>query len=744
MVCGAPPPLAHAPLGGRLLGQNLAGAPDFPLGGDRALGPPGFSTVCRYWRGTAIRLVLSGGETGPSFFEAPESLHALGPALVDLMEGRPVAAPGTGSGSAPGRDRGRREYGVRLVRGPFLRLDPHPEACAEPEDLNGFCSQVKRPMAADLFCGAGGLGLGLTNAGFEVVLGVDHDEEALETHRAHHPGLTVNWDLADPDVVQRVADIVSGVGITLVAGGPPCQPFSRAGRSLMRDLVRTGRRPQHDRRRDLWESFLGVIELARPPAVLMENVPDMALDRGMLILRAIVERLETLGYSVEEKIVDTWRFGVPQMRQRLILVALGNGSGFRWPEGSPEIISVDNAIGDLPPVAGGWRPTNGVGADPVASGWVPYGGAVTAFQKRARCGVPISDSGKLFDHITRPVRDDDATAFEQMDPETLYSDLAPELKRYRDDIFDDKYKRLDANNFSRTITAHIAKDGYWYIHPSQHRTLTVREAARLQTFPDHVRFAGPPSGAFRQIGNAVPPLLGEFMGAAVLQALQNGAPKPVATQQVAQRLASWFEGQPPRRLPWLAADSRWAVIQAELLWSKLSYDVLAMAWTAVRSLVTPERSLAAMPILRRVARGLGREDRCALVEEAAVWLTEHRELLAESVVAAKLTTIPNVTQGIADLVVRVLPGDSEDPVIPTYGAVRVAARFHGREVDRQKVLTDGRLAIARMIGGDETSHEAHLALIELGQGICGPGAPECGLCPLNEWCAEAATRTPQA
>ena len=94
-------------------------------------------------------------------------------------------------------------------------------------------------------------------------------------------------------------------------------------------------------------------------------------------------------------------------------------------------------------------------------------------------------------------------------PATRYSDLAPELKRYRDDIFDDKYKRLDANDVSRTITAHIAKDGYWYIHPWQDRTLTVREAARLQTFPDHVRFAGPPSAAFRQIGNAVPPLLAE-------------------------------------------------------------------------------------------------------------------------------------------------------------------------------------------------------------------------------------------
>jgi DNA (cytosine-5)-methyltransferase 1 len=591
-------------------------------------------------------------------------------------------------------------------------------------------------MAADLFCGAGGLSLGLSNAGFEVVLGVDNDEEALETHRAHHPGLTVNWDLADPDVVERVGTIVSRARITLVAGGPPCQPFSRAGRSLLRDLVRSGRRDQHDGRRDLWESFLGVIELARPPAVLMENVPDMALDRGMLILRAMVERLEAWGYSVEERLIDTWRYGVPQMRQRLILVALRDGLGFQWPAGSPDIVTVDNAIGDLPLVEGGWRPANGDGVDPVASGWVPYDKPVTAFQLRARSGVPSTDSGKVFDHITRPVREDDATAFRLMDPETLYSDLAPELKRYRDDIFDDKYKRLDGNYLSRTITAHIAKDGYWYIHPWQHRTLTVREAARLQTFPDHVRFAGPPSGAFRQIGNAVPPLLGQFMGEAILAALRQPLKAPVSTGQVARRLADWYRRHPPRRLPWLAAESRWAVIQAELLWSRLSDEIKSTAWIAVRSLSTPERSISAMPVLRRLARGFGREDRCVLVEEAAAWLVGHPEVLRESVAATELTSIPNVTQAIADLAVRVIPGDSEDPVMASYGTVRVAARFQGDEVDRQKVLTDGRLAIARMIGGDDVSHEAHLALIELANGICGPGVPECGCCPLLEWCAK--------
>lgn len=350
----------------------------------------------------------------------------------------------------------KRTYGVKLVRGPFVRLEPHERACETEAEFLALTPRLTRPLAADLFCGAGGLSLGLREAGFDVVLAVDNDDEALETHRAHHPGLSVKWDLGDPDVVRRVARLVRTSGITLVAGGPPCQPFSRAGRSMMRDLVRTGRRHHHDRRRTLWESFLAVVELSTPPAVVMENVPDMALDRGMVILRAMIERLESIGYSVEERVVDTWRYGVPQFRQRLILVALARGVEFSWPEEASERVTVDNAIGDLPAVQGGWRPSNGEGADRVASGWLAYRGPKTDFQRRAREGVPPDHAGRVFDHITRPVREDDAIAFAQMNHDTRYSDLDTGLKRYRDDIFDDKYKRLDPNDVSRTITAHIA------------------------------------------------------------------------------------------------------------------------------------------------------------------------------------------------------------------------------------------------------------------------------------------------
>ena len=147
-------------------------------------------------------------------------------------------------------------YGVKLVRGPLVSLQPHPEAVSDPSDLGVLAAGRTKPLAADLFCGAGGLSLGLETAGFDVILGVDTDDFALETHRANHPGLSVNWDLSDDDVVESVGELIRDLGISLVAGGPPCQPFSKAGISGMRSLVREGRREAHDDRRDLWQNFL--------------------------------------------------------------------------------------------------------------------------------------------------------------------------------------------------------------------------------------------------------------------------------------------------------------------------------------------------------------------------------------------------------------------------------------------------------------------------------------------------------
>ncbi len=626
----------------------------------------------------------------------------------------------------------RRQYGVRLVRGPFVRLPPHPDACADERDLLAYAARLREKgvrLAADLFSGAGGLSLGLEAAGYQVVLAADTDAEAVETHRHHFGGLVLDWDLGDTGNVAEIGRLVAAAGVELLAGGPPCQPFSKAGRSKIRHRVRHGLRDPRDERRDLWRSFLEVVRVARPPAVVMENVPDMALDREMFILRAMVHELEELGYAVEERLVDTSRYGVPQFRQRLILVALRDRVAFSWPEESPEKVTVWNAIGDLPEVKGGWRPQRG------ASGWADYDGPVTEFQRRMRAGISCADAAKIYDHVTRPVREDDERAFQLMNATTRYSELPADMKRYRDDIFDDKYKRLDEDGLSRTITAHIAKDGYWYIHPRQNRTLTVREAARLQTFPDRFRFAGPPSAAFRQIGNAVPPAIGQRLGEAISASISAGTRSGSLTQDVAGLLADWFASLEQRAVPWLRARTRWQVITAEIVLDRLSAQQVRALWPLLARWGQPADTLAAAAEVREIARWLDRAARVERILKIAEQVTDAPGCLDDDDAVRR---IPGVNEAVADLaVLAVVTGaedESEEPVLVGRGVLRAVARFTGEHVDRRNRLTDGRLATARMIGDGSNARDAHLGLVELAASLCRPIAPLCTECPLAEIC----------
>jgi len=325
-----------------------------------------------------------------------------------------------------------------------------------------------------------------------------------------------------------------------------------------------------------------------------------------------------------------------------------------------------------------------------------------------------------------------------MDAKTRYSDLPKHMKRYRDDIFDDKYKRLDENDLSRTITAHIAKDGYWYIHPRQSRTITVREAARLQTFPDWFRFAGPPSAAFRQIGNAVPPLLGEHLGQAVRAAMEAPRPAHATTREVATMLADWFRAGQVKGIPWLRADTRWQVIQAEILLDRSHPDVMRQVWTLLRTWRQPQETLAAEDNLRRTGGFIGRSQRAGAVAELARLLADNPAIMRED---DALRRVPGLIEAVADLAILVVPGedddDSEEPVLVTKGVLRVAARFSGHPVDRRNRLTDGRLEVARMIGIDSDARHAHLGLIELANTVCRPADPLCHVCPLVKKCAGA-------
>ena len=617
--------------------------------------------------------------------------------------------------------------GVKAVRGPFVRLDPHAEHCTDVPALMELLRHKRGPKAIDLFCGAGGLSLGLRDAGFDVVMGIDRDAEAIETHSALFPGLSATWDLADPDVVDRIAEIVKQGKVSLVAGGPPCQPFSLAGKGLMRHLVATGRRHKKDDRAELWQSFLAVIEKSLPPAVLMENVPEIALDPTMGILRTMVERLESIGYNVATQLIETWRYGVPQFRERFFLVAIHGGKAFDWPSASSERVTVENAIGDLPEVEGGARPDGG------PEGWWPYDQPRSRFQMRARANVPKNSQGRIYDHITRPVRPDDRVVFLQMDSKTRYTDIPSELRRYRDDIFTDKYKRLDAHDLSRTITAHISKDGYWYIHPSQPRTLTLREAARIQTFRDDVRFAGPPSNAFRQIGNAVPPIMAEHLGKAILHAL--GQPKksnkPLSTQFKSNLIGNWFESLDARRVPWLKASSRWQVLLAAKLLDRVRPELSTRAWPMVERLETPRITLKRQEDLFEIAGYVGRHAAVPEILETAQWFVKNPAAIKT---VAGMEQAPHVDSITAALASWVVPGKEVSPVVVGSTVLRVTARLTGDNVDQRNGSTDGRIAVARLIGKGPSSQHAFLGIVELGRSLCRPQNPACHECPLLKFC----------
>jgi DNA (cytosine-5)-methyltransferase 1 len=606
-----------------------------------------------------------------------------------------------------------RTYGVKLTRSTPLVLDRHPDAPRRQPWRTWAKEQAERgPIAIDLFSGAGGLSLGLEEAGFNVILAADHDEAAVQTHLAMFPGLCLDLDLAEPERIDDLVGLLDGIEVDLIAGGPPCQPFSRAGRSKIRDLVDRGIREPIDPRKELWRAFLTVVERVRPRAVLMENVPDMALGDDMRTVRYMADRLEAAGYETDMRIIEAWRHGVPQHRQRLILVGVRDGV-FEWPKESEEV-TLRDAIGDLPKL----RDTSGARE-------LRYRGSKTAFQARARLGVLTSEANIVYDHFTRAVRADDREAFELMAKGYRYPDLPDRLKRYRDDIFDDKYNRLRWDDRSRSITAHIAKDGYWYIHPSEHRTLTVREAARIQTFPDHFRFSGSRSDAFRLIGNAVPPLLGSVIGTAIREALDRPATgsemQPADRRHsVRQALIEWSAaGTPPA---WRRVNDPWAVLVGVMAGrgnTALAAEILSLCPAAKNVTAHRVAKLAGQQRTQRETRIILRLPDVAAAVKRSGW---HGGTWST---AARLG--PSDTQWVEAV------GLGLKHVAATAGTLRVAGRVMG-EPDADGV--PGRMLLAQVVGHTESSSAVTAAMAGLGADMCGPVA-DCGRCPLAEICLSA-------
>jgi DNA (cytosine-5)-methyltransferase 1 len=612
--------------------------------------------------------------------------------------------------------------GVPTRRGARLHLPRHPQA-PDPADLarvRQWVRDAKRPTAIDVFSGAGGLSLGLVHAGFTILAAADSDPYAVETHSSNISTLPYVGDLAEPADFLQHLEAWGITSVDVVAGGVPCQPFSRAGRSKIRSLVEAKVRPAKDTRADLWQSFICIVRALQPRAVVLENVPDLAQWDDGAVLIGLCESLRSLDYEVDARIIRAFDFGVPQHRARLFVLGIRDGGRIHWPKKrSAEPPTVRDAIGDLPTVAGGQSIER-----------IPYGGAKTALQRRLRRGVASADREWVYDHLTRDVRADDAKAFALLPEGGTYKALPADLRRYRSDIFTDKYKRLSWQHLSRTITAHISKDGYWYIHPEQHRTLSIREAARLQTFPDWFRFAGEPTHRFRQIGNAVPPLVAESIGRAVAHALKgNRKSRPNSDGAFREDLVAWHSDLPVTQ-SWRRHGTPWGVLVGELALTRVRLGDAARTYQSIEAAVPSPRHLTSNVCqAEKVFESLGLGSCFSEIHAVADELVKNHDGRVPDT-RERLLALPGVGDYVANAVLCF--GFGRPVLLTEQTTERVVSRLTGYPGRSHRWQL--RLDLYRLAGADGANKTFNLALLDLGASICKRSAPKCLACPVNKYC----------
>ncbi len=440
------------------------------------------------------------------------------------------------------------------------------------------------PRVLDLFAGAGGISLGFQRAGFSIEGALEIDPLAALTHALNfHPGPDIFGlhararDITLTDPAELVAELGLGAveeAIDVLVGGPPCQAYARVGRAKLREVADHPEAFRIDPRGNLYLRYLEYVRAFGPLAVLIENVPDILHYGHHNVAEEIVEALKSLGYVAGYSLINSAFHGVPQMRDRVFLIAyrrelnirvrfprathhvqLPSGyagtravalryvdrlgtRGYVPPDlgdpGLPHAVSAAEAIDDLAPIDGR-AVRRGARRFDILS---PYreNQTPTAYQQMMRTWAGFASDDGVWDHVIRALPRDNLTFAEMRQgaeypeahataerivarlaaerrirpgtPEyrTLHSSIVPpyDVKK-----FPNRWWKLRSDFPVRTLMAHIGKDTYSHIHydPHQARTISVREAARLQSFPDGFRFSGTMNPAFRQIGNAVPPLM---------------------------------------------------------------------------------------------------------------------------------------------------------------------------------------------------------------------------------------------
>lgn len=464
-----------------------------------------------------------------------------------------------------------------------------------------------QPRVLDLFAGCGGISLGFHAAGFEVAAAVEFDPEAAASHgRNFHHGDAEHSRARDitetsPDELIRTLGLgATAEAFDVLVGGPPCQAFARVGRPKLREVDDHAEAYKHDPRAQLYIDYLRYVEAFAPLAVLVENVPDALNHGGQNIAEEIAEVLETKGYVCRYTLLNAAFYGVPQMRERMILIAYRReiASTVTFPEPThfielppgyegtrsvalkflegkasddahcylpapkasrslPPAVTAEDALGDLPAIdarallARGELKRGARRFDaPVPYDKEPH----TPFARLMRTWPGFEAPKALSDHVIRYLPRD-YPLFARMHPGDQYPEaykhamemfrqhldslarqgvsVKPGSKRYEEikasivppyDVskFPNKWRKMWRDQPARTLMAHLGKDSYSHIHydSAQARPISVREAARLQSFPDGFVFSGTMNPAFRQIGNAVPPLLARAVALHMLKTLK--------------------------------------------------------------------------------------------------------------------------------------------------------------------------------------------------------------------------------
>jgi DNA (cytosine-5)-methyltransferase 1 len=390
----------------------------------------------------------------------------------------------------------------------------------------------------DLFSGAGGLSEGFINAGFNPIAHVEIDGYAcktLETRLVYHKlkkqgKLDIYYDyllgkIERTDFIKdygkkklsksilnigigeennalifdKVDTLIGKKEVDLVVGGPPCQAYSLVGRS------RDKNRMKDDPRNHLYKEYGKFLNRYKPKVFVFENVMGLLSANGGKYYEDMKNHFEKIGYELDDKIHNSADFGVLQTRKRVILIGWRKDIKFSYPvfEKQERIWKVSDLLQDLKPLKPGEQINiTKYHAEP----------SIYLNQFKLRNGVDF-----VTQHITRPHNDRDLEIYKIAIEKWLkkgerlkYPDLPKRLKTHKNEkSFVDRFKVVDPYGYSHTMVAHISKDGHHYIYPDteQIRSLSIREAARIQSFPDDYFFEGGQGAAFRQIGNAVPPLM---------------------------------------------------------------------------------------------------------------------------------------------------------------------------------------------------------------------------------------------